>query len=142
MDRVGRVIHSNSQEETIGCGKKLARDVSSGSIICLFGELGAGKTTFIKGVVSELSGVEPEQVCSPTFSYLNIYEGKCAVYHFDLYRLSGADDFLSLGFEEYLNSTGVCCIEWSERILPILPKDTLHVTLSHNGEGRRRISIA
>lgn len=143
MDRGTRVIETTSAEATIAFGKKLAREVAvktNGVIICLFGELGAGKTTLIKGIVSELSPTDPAEVCSPTFSYLNIYEGAAQpVYHFDLYRLSCVDEFLSLGLEEYLFSSGVCCLEWSERIAPILPQMVYKVFLSHAGEDKRKI---
>lgn len=134
------MIISLSEEETVACGKELAQRVGPNAIICLFGDLGAGKTTFIKGVVSGLTEASPEQVCSPTYAYLNIYEGKCPVYHFDLYRLQDHEAFLSLGFEEYLFSGGVCCIEWSERIDAILPPGRFHVTIEHAGEARRNIN--
>ena len=134
------IIDTLSAEETIAYGKQFALEVEPGAVVCLFGELGAGKTTFMKGFVSALSDTEPEEVCSPTFSYLNIYEGTAlTIYHFDLYRLSSVDEFLSMGFEEYLFGDGVCCLEWSERITPILPAHTLRINLSHSGEGKRKI---
>lgn len=114
--------------------------MEAGAVICLFGDLGAGKTTLIKGIVSALTQTVPEEVCSPTFAYLNIYEGKCPVYHFDLYRLEDEEAFLSLGFEEFLFSNGVCCIEWSERIAALLPPRTIRVTLTHVAEERREIT--
>ena len=140
MDRGRRIeFISQSQEETIALGQQLGSTLRPGSIVCLFGDLGAGKTTFIKGLVNALTGVEPHEVCSPTFAYLNIYEGATCVYHFDLYRLPDEAAFLSLGFEEYLFSSGVCCIEWSERIAKILPAHTLLITLTYGEEGERKI---
>lgn len=93
----------------------------------------------IKGIVEALTGTSLEEVCSPTFAYLNIYEGICPVYHFDLYRLNRAEDFLDMGFEEYFFSRGVCCLEWSERIASILPEAVHQLTLRHAGENRREI---
>ena len=72
---------TNSSEETIALGHSLSSMMNPGSIVCLFGDLGAGKTTLIKGIVQALTGTRPEEVCSPTFAYLNIYEGVCPVYH-------------------------------------------------------------
>ncbi len=130
-----------SEQETILCGKELATQLDPQvAIICLFGDLGAGKTTLIKGIVHALTGTSTEEVSSPTYSYMVAYQGKRPVFHFDLYRLRNQDDFLGLGFEEYLFMGGICCIEWSERITPILPPGCLHVTIEHAGEERRKIS--
>ena len=120
-------------------GAELGKHLPPNTLLCLFGELGAGKTTFVKGVVEGRTGIAPEKVVSPTFVYLNIYD---TVYHFDLYRLHDADEFLSLGFEEYFEAGGLSCIEWSERIAPILSKNALLVTLSHIKEDVREISIS
>jgi tRNA threonylcarbamoyladenosine biosynthesis protein TsaE len=138
MDR-GRISYTQSAKETIDFGYSVGMQLAPGSIVCLFGDLGAGKTTLIKGIVAALSGSAPHDVCSPTFSYLNIYEGKCLVYHFDLYRLGGPEDFLSMGFEEYLFSHGISCLEWSERIASLLPKDIYQITLTHEGNEKRKI---
>jgi tRNA threonylcarbamoyladenosine biosynthesis protein TsaE len=135
-------IYTRSAEETVSFGTQLGKSVKEGAIICLCGDLGAGKTTLVKGIVTALTEIGPEEVCSPTFAYLNIYEGKCKVYHFDLYRLSGVEDFLSLGFEEYLFSNGVCCLEWGERIAPILPENALYINLKHKDRGKREITYA
>ena len=137
MDR-GRII-TTSKEETIAFGKALAARVRPGSVVCFFGDLGSGKTTLIKGIVHALTGCPPEVVCSPTYSYLNVYEGHLPVYHFDLYRLNDEDAFLSMGFDEYLNAHGVCCIEWSERIASLLPIDAVRLSLSHLSEDNREI---
>ena len=136
-----RLYNSASAEETIAIGQEIGNRAGPGAVICLFGDLGAGKTTLIKGIVSALTDVMPEDVCSPTFAYLAIYEGKCPVYHFDLYRLKDAEAFLSLGFEEYLFSQGVCCLEWSERVTPILPRHSLPVIITYEGLGKRKIVI-
>lgn len=122
-------------------GKELAAQLPDNSVVCFFGDLGAGKTTFIKGLASQAADCESCDINSPTFAYLNIYEGKRTVYHFDLYRLNGPEDFLGMGFDEYLHSGGICCIEWSERISKCLPAGHVKVEMSHLGESKRRISI-
>jgi tRNA threonylcarbamoyladenosine biosynthesis protein TsaE len=132
-------VYTRSVEETVAFGQRLGSSVAPGTILCLFGDLGAGKTTLIKGIINSLTAIAPEEVCSPTFTYLITYQGKCPVYHFDLYRLKCAEDFLSLGFEEYLFAHGVCCIEWSERIVSILPENTHKITLTHASNGKRTI---
>lgn len=142
MDRGGRIgIYSTqSAEDTIAYGRTLAEHLKPGDVICLFGDLGAGKTTLIKGIVGALTPANPDTVCSPTFAYMNIYPGATPVFHFDLYRLEDSEAFLSLGFEEYLFGQGICCIEWSERIEAILPPYTQRITLEHAGEVKRIIT--
>lgn len=144
MDRSRRIdalYKSTSGTETLALGITLGSKILPGTIVSFFGDLGAGKTTLIKGIIHALTGADIEEINSPTFSYLAVYEGPCIVYHFDLYRLRSADDFLSLGFEEYLFSRGVCCIEWSERIAPLLPEQTISITLTHEGNDLRSIKI-
>lgn len=133
---------THSAEETIALGKMLSKELQGNSIVCFFGELAAGKTTFIKGLASGVTDCELDEVNSPTFVYLNIYEGKRKVFHFDLYRLKGSEDFLGMGFDEYLYSGGVSCIEWSERIESLIPSDCIRVEMKHIGDNKRRIMIA
>ena len=132
---------SHSSTETISLGYELGKRLPSQAVICFFGDLAAGKTTFIKGVVAGAAQIEPTEVHSPTFNYLNIFEGEKRVYHFDLYRLRDLDEFLSMGFDEYLEAEGICCIEWSERIEAYLPKDCMRVHMMHEKEGTRIITI-
>lgn len=127
---------SRSCDETISIGREIGRNILPGTIFCLFGDLGAGKTTLIKGIVSGITGHSPQSVNSPTFVYLNIYSGEAPVFHFDLYRLETAEDFLSMGFEEMLFSEGICLIEWSERIASLLPRDVAKITIKEQEMGR------
>lgn len=130
-----------SEAETRAFASEWGRQLKKNSIICFFGDLGAGKTTFIKGLAEGAAGISSDQVNSPTFVYLNIYQGTSTIYHFDLYRLRDADEFLSMGFEEYLFAGGICCVEWSEKIEPLLPLQTIRVHIEHQGEFKRRITI-
>jgi tRNA threonylcarbamoyladenosine biosynthesis protein TsaE len=138
---VSSLYTSASLEETQHIAEQLANSIPAGSIIAFFGDLGAGKTTFIR-LFAEQFGVMPDEVNSPTFQYLNIYKGSIPIYHFDLYRLRGVDDFLGMGFEETFESGGICCIEWAERIDAILPKENLHVVrIRHDEQMTRHIEI-
>lgn len=133
--------HTYSASETFDLGRKLGETLSTSAVICLFGELAAGKTTFVKGLAYGVGQIDPSAVQSPTFTYLHIYEGTRKVYHFDLYRLRDIDEFLSMGFDEYFDADGICCIEWSERIAPFLPSDSIRVTLEHVQEDQRLVRI-
>jgi tRNA threonylcarbamoyladenosine biosynthesis protein TsaE len=134
-------IISRSVEETHAAAFRLGEQLQPNSVLCFFGDLGSGKTTFIKGLVEGAAGIPSTYVNSPTFTYLNIYEGRQTLYHFDLYRLRDVDEFLSMGFEEYLTAGGICCIEWSERIELLLPEDCIQIVMSHGGGDLREISV-
>ncbi|MDP1835265.1 MAG: tRNA (adenosine(37)-N6)-threonylcarbamoyltransferase complex ATPase subunit type 1 TsaE [Chlamydiales bacterium] len=128
-------------EETIALGARLGRTLPINSVICLQGQLGAGKTQLVKGIVSGATGIPIQEVGSPTFVYLNTYQGPKHVYHFDLYRLHDVDEFLSMGFDEYFTAGGLCCIEWPDRITPIIPLDALTITLEPTAEDERLITF-
>lgn len=130
-----------SAEETKAWGERLAESLPPGTIVCLYGELGAGKTTLVKGLVRKAAGIPEEEVRSPTFTYLHVYEGPMPVYHFDLYRLSNADEFLAMGFDEYFTQGGICCVEWPERIASVLPFPHLEVRLKHLDQETRQLWI-
>lgn len=133
---------SPSAESTLSYGHLLGKELKAGSILAFYGDLGAGKTTLIKGIAESAAGLNPEVVNSPTFNYLNIYTGAIAIYHFDLYRLRRLEEFMTLGFEEYFEAGGICCIEWAERIEPLLPQNTLYIEIEYDQENSRRIVIS
>ena len=120
---------SHSVQETRAIGVKCAEVLTPNSLVCLFGELGSGKTTLIKSIIAELTEINPHQITSPTFTYVNTYSGKSLCHHFDLYRLSGAGLFLQKGFDEYLDTDAYSMIEWPERIEPLL-KNRPHITIT------------
>jgi tRNA threonylcarbamoyladenosine biosynthesis protein TsaE len=131
--------HSISQTESIAA--ELARDLRPGACIALHGDLGAGKTQFVRGLVAAL-GASPRAVSSPTYVLLNIYEGgRLTVYHLDAYRVTGAEDFEGIGFSELLEQGGVVVVEWADRVTELLPPGTIHVRIEHAGKTRRRITI-
>lgn len=115
-------------EETVRLGEIIGKSLKPGTIIALKGDLGAGKTVLVKGIALGL-GVEDDPV-SPTFVIMNAYEGRIPLYHFDLYRVSGADELSGIGFEEFLFGKGVAAVEWAERIEEILPGYTIHINIA------------
>ena len=132
---------SNSEEETKLCAKKLALVLTAGDIVLLQGDLGAGKTTFVKGLAEGFK-VTAKKVNSPTFVIMNYYKGKLPLYHFDLYRLVSSKEIDTLDFDEYFYGEGVSLIEWPERLGEYKPKDYYLVEFEHQGESKRGICIS
>jgi tRNA threonylcarbamoyladenosine biosynthesis protein TsaE len=130
-----------SEEETIDLGVRLGRELPQDSVVCFFGDLGTGKTACIKGIVSGLQANEEIFVSSPTYTYLHIYEGVKPIYHFDLYRLNTATEFISMGFDDYFYAGGICCIEWAERIQSVLPVPHVSVVLTYGNAFYRDVVI-
>jgi tRNA threonylcarbamoyladenosine biosynthesis protein TsaE len=138
MSHVGLKRISKSPLDTLSIGREIGKRLPPNQTVCLYGDLGAGKTTLIKGIVEELTKTSAHEVNSPTFTYLNIYEGEETIYHFDCYRLENAKDFLERGLEEYLD--GLCLIEWPERISSLLPKNRSIINISYQGKEERVIT--
>lgn len=128
---------TQSVEETQRLGATLASVLEAGTVLALSGNLGAGKTHFTQGIASGL-GVDRRLVNSPTFSLVQEYAGRLPVFHFDTYRLKNLDEFIDLGFDEYLSLRGVCIIEWAERVAEVLPTDTLRIRITTIGETTRQ----
>lgn len=121
-------IKLDSLEITEKFGEKLGSLLQAGDVICLNGELGAGKTTLTKNIAKGM-GIE-DYVTSPTFSIINEYYGKLNLYHFDTYRLEDVEEVSYLGFDEYFYGDGVCVIEWADRIEAFLPEEYLEINIS------------
>lgn len=134
------IFTSSSPEETLALGRKLAEQTASGEVICLFGDLGAGKTHFAKGFASAL-GIPAEEVDSPTFVLIQEYEGTLPLYHFDAYRIESVEEARRLGMEDYFYGDGICLIEWPERIAGLLPEQRTEVHFSHTGPSSRRVEV-
>ena len=132
---------TSSPEETEAVGEKLAAAVSNRpfAFVALYGELGVGKTAFVRGFC-RVFGID--RVKSPTFTVVNEYRGTKNVFHMDLYRLRDEDDLLSVGYEDYLGRRGYVLCEWSEKIPSAIPDDAIRVTISKtDGENGRKITV-
>ncbi len=134
------VYHVTSLAQTEGIAQALAPTLSQGAIVAFFGNLGTGKTSFIRALGTTL-GIDEKSICSPTFQYLNIYDSAPQLYHFDLYRLKNEEEFIEMGFDEFFQIDGIVCIEWAERIEKIIPKKAIQIHLEHTKSETRRIEI-
>jgi tRNA threonylcarbamoyladenosine biosynthesis protein TsaE len=136
-------IYISKEEETIKLGELLGRTLKPGDVIALRGELGAGKTVLVKGMAKGLD--VKEEPNSPTFVLMNAYQGRMPFYHFDLYRISGAEELEGIGYEEYLFGEGVSVVEWAERAEEIFPQSTIKIEIKipedKNPETAREIKI-
>jgi tRNA threonylcarbamoyladenosine biosynthesis protein TsaE len=139
MQQAEAYLTTRKEEETDYIGEMLGRVITEPLVIALKGELGAGKTVFVRGAARGLE--VKDQVTSPTFVLMKIYRGRLPLYHFDFYRLTSDQDQDELGFEEYLPGNGVAFIEWADRLPRLLPPERLQVTIEtfhdDRGEGRR-----
>jgi tRNA threonylcarbamoyladenosine biosynthesis protein TsaE len=134
-------IISNTVNDTLKIGKSLAKLLQKSDIICLLGDLGAGKTTLVKGIASEL-GVSRDEVVSPTFVLIREYDDLALpLYHFDLYRLNDPSDILGLGYDEYFYGQGVSVIEWADKLGYLLPKEYLRIELYIKNDSQRLLKI-
>jgi len=136
-----QTFRTYSEDETILAGIKFAKRLTSGSVVALFGDLGTGKTRFIKGICNGL-GVQ-EHVASPTFTIVNEYTyNTVKIFHFDFYRIKSVIEIKEIGFNEYIYNDGVCVIEWADRVQELLPLNRfdVHLSLGEN-EFTREISI-
>jgi tRNA threonylcarbamoyladenosine biosynthesis protein TsaE len=128
---------TKSAEETMAFAEKLGSVLEKGDVLTLAGDLGAGKTTFTKGLAKGL-GIT-RTVNSPTFTIIKEYNGRLPLYHMDVYRLEDSDE--DLGFEEYFSGEGVCVVEWAVFIEDYLPKERLELVISHIGDDEREIRL-
>ena len=130
---------TSSPEETEQLGQALAQQLQPGDVIAFEGDLGAGKTAFTRGLARGLNAAEP--VTSPTYTIVNEYlSGRLPLFHFDMYRLSCADDLFDIGWEDYLERGGVCAVEWSENVAEAL-EDPIVVSIRKTGENSRCITV-
>jgi tRNA threonylcarbamoyladenosine biosynthesis protein TsaE len=136
-----RVFQTQATEETIQRGREIGKRLKAPVLILLSGDLGAGKTTLAKGLVSGLGAAEEDEVTSPTFTLVHKYERGARVYHVDLYRIESVRDFETLGLEEIFDEPAVVIIEWAEKLPLRTDWPVLRVKLEHVSENERRISI-
>ena len=128
---------SHSEHDTEDIGASFARTLKGGTVVAMYGDLGAGKTAFVRGMARGM-GLDC-RVSSPTFTIVNEYLGERELIHFDMYRLSSADELFDIGWEDYLTQGGVCAVEWSERVDDAMPADTLWVDIARGTDESDRI---
>lgn len=135
------VIETTTREETLAFGVKIGEQALPGTVICVDGDLGVGKTVLAQGIAKGLGVTEP--VVSPTFTIIQEYRnGRLPFYHFDAYRIEDPEEMYEVGFEDYFYGGGVCMIEWSELIRELLPEEYVHITIEKQmdkGPDYRRI---
>lgn len=131
---------SQSVAQTIKFACSLAHCLRKGDILCLYGNLGSGKTTFTKGIARGLK-INQDTVNSPTFVLLNEYKGKLPLFHFDLYRIGSVKEIALIGYEEYFFNDGVCVVEWAEKLNNLTPDDYLGIEFTPKGQNKRSITI-
>jgi tRNA threonylcarbamoyladenosine biosynthesis protein TsaE len=140
-DKSSFEIVSDSPARTFNIGCFIGQQLSAGDIIALTGELGAGKTSLTQGIASGLGVSKKYQITSPTFTLVNEYPGRLALYHVDVYRLAGSDDLLAMGYEDFFFGKGVTVIEWAEKIRDILPEESYLIRMIYVDENTRKIEI-
>lgn len=139
-----KTIIINSVEEIEEAARRFVEMMDDRTVYAFYGEMGAGKTTFINAL-SRVLGVEDDATGSPSFAIVNEYRSDTTaelIYHFDLYRLESVEEALDLGVEDYFDSGALCLIEWPERIDDILPDDTVKVTIKVEESGQRHITVS
>lgn len=140
MSKILNVI-SHSEFETAALAEKLAASFKSGDVIVLTGDLGAGKTVFVKGFAKGM-GHNEDLVNSPSFTIINEYPGEKPLYHFDLYRMSEQDELYEIGWDEYLNREGVIVVEWGEKAKNYLPSKYYQINFKFLNDNEREIDIS
>lgn len=130
-------IYLEDENKTKEIGYKLGKLLTENSVICLVGDLGAGKTTLTQSIAKSLE--VDDYITSPTFTIVNEYEGKYPLYHFDVYRIGSSDEMYDIGYDEYIENGGVCIIEWANLIEDILPDEYLYINLKYLDNSREMI---
>lgn len=134
------IFTTDSEEETVDLGRRIARGLPHRAVVLLIGNLGAGKTTLSKGIVSELTHTPMEDVSSPTFTLIHEY-GEGRAYHIDLYRLDTPEEVATLGLDEIFDRDAVVLIEWGERFPDLMPKKRFEIRLAAQDGDSRRIEL-
>ena len=134
------VYISKNERETEAVGERLAKAINGGAVIAMYGDLGAGKTAFVRGMARGM-GLTHCRVSSPTFTIVNEYLGERELIHFDMYRLSSADELFDIGWEDYISRGAVCAVEWSENVEDAFYGDEIKLTIEKLSDNERKITI-
>ena len=133
------IYYTNSDKETEAVGEAFGRSVPDGTVVAMYGDLGAGKTAFVRGMARGM-GID-ERVSSPTFTIVNEYLGERTLIHFDMYRLGSADELFDIGWEDYISRGAVCAVEWSENVEEAFYGDEIRLTIEKTSDTSRKITI-
>ena len=137
-----REITTDSAEDTIAFGRKLAELLTPPKLVLLRGDLGAGKTTLVKGIAAAFGAAGEEDVTSPTFTLVHEYRGPCAkLYHIDLYRIDTQRELDTLALDDFRSDGSILLIEWGEKFPRLLRERDIEIALRHEGESRRKITV-
>ena len=134
-----QIFETNSELETEQAGERFASTLPDGAVVAMYGELGSGKTAFVRGMARGM-GISM-RVSSPTFTIVNEYRGDRELIHFDMYRLASGDELFDIGWEDYLNRGSVCAVEWSENVEDAFFGDEVRVTIEKLNDSDRKITI-
>ncbi len=134
-------VTSYSEEQTLALARKLAASFKPGDVIVLSGPLGAGKTAFVKGLVSG-RGMSDSEVSSPTYAFVNEYHGEVPLFHFDLYRIGDPSELFEIGWEDYLARPGIVVVEWGEKAQALLPERYFKIDFQIVDDTTRQIDLA
>ena len=132
-------IISKTEQETEAAGERFAKTLPDGAVVALYGDLGAGKTAFVRGMARGM-GIDA-RVSSPTFTIVNEYLGARELYHFDMYRLGSSEELFDIGWEDYLARGGICAVEWSENVADAFEGDEITVRIDNTGVNSRAITF-
>ncbi len=132
---------AQSELETDFVGQKIFESLPSQCVVALVGTLGAGKTRLVQAI-AKAAGIDPAGVSSPTYVLIHEYQGTVPIYHFDVYRLNGVEEFLQLGPEEYFERPGLTLVEWGDRVAAVLPRNHFTVRIEILGENSRKFLLA
>jgi len=141
MNKKEAELRTHSEEETRRLGEIIGKNLVSGDLVALIGDLGSGKTCLTKGLAKSLGVSGQYEITSPTFTIVNEYPGRLTLWHVDAYRLDNSREMMDAGFEDFFNGGGVTVIEWAEKIQDILPTDTLFVMFEYIDETTRFIKL-
>ena len=138
-----QIFESFDEQQTYEFGQQIGREAQPGSVYCLVGNLGTGKTIMAKGMAVGL-GID-EDIVSPTFTIVQEYQGRLPFYHFDIYRIMDEDELFEIGWDEYVNGNGVCLVEWADQVPEAIPPEAIWLTIEKDlsqGIAYRKITVS
>jgi tRNA threonylcarbamoyladenosine biosynthesis protein TsaE len=137
-----KTFYTSSPEETFDAGKNIGKKLKGGEVILLIGELGTGKTIFVKGLAQGLGVKSDDEITSPTFTIIHQHYGRLPLYHVDLFRITNAEELYNLGLEEIMSGSNIVVIEWAEKLGAITPERCIKVFFQHLGGNKRSLFIS